>query len=68
MLIGPGLFTFVFAQFIGPWRTLRIPGAPWYLAAVMYAGALVLAWRVTTRKDDVALPVPDSAPISYVDG
>jgi DHA1 family tetracycline resistance protein-like MFS transporter len=68
MLIGPGLFTFVFAQFIGPWRTLRIPGAPWYLAAIMYAGALVLAWRVTTRKHDVALPVPDSAPISYVDG
>ncbi|MGA8535242.1 MAG: TCR/Tet family MFS transporter [Candidatus Tumulicola sp.] len=68
MLLGPGLFTFVFAQFIGPWGAAGIPGAPWYLAALMYAGALVLAWRVTTAKDDVVLPVPESAPISYVDG
>jgi DHA1 family tetracycline resistance protein-like MFS transporter len=68
MLVGPGLFTFVFAQFIGPWRALGIPGAPWYLAALLYAGALLLAWRVTTAKDDVVLPVPEGAPISYVDG
>ncbi|MBV8373584.1 MAG: TCR/Tet family MFS transporter [Candidatus Eremiobacteraeota bacterium] len=68
MLIGPGLFTLVFAQFVGPLRELRIPGAPWYLAALMYAGAFVLAWRVTTPRDDVALPIPEAAPISYVDG
>jgi DHA1 family tetracycline resistance protein-like MFS transporter len=68
MLIGPGLFTFAFAQFIGPWRSAGLPGAPWYLAALMYAGAFVFAWRATTRNDDVILPVPESAPISYVDG
>jgi DHA1 family tetracycline resistance protein-like MFS transporter len=68
MLVGPGLFTIVFAQFIGPWRSAGIPGAPWYVAALMYAGAFVLAWRATTRRDDIVLPVPEPAPISYVDG
>jgi MFS transporter, DHA1 family, tetracycline resistance protein len=68
MLVGPGLFTVVFAQFIGPWRSLRLSGAPWYLAALMYAAAFVLAWRVTTRRDDVVLQIPEPAPISYVDG
>ncbi len=68
MLVGPGLFTVVFAQFIGPWRSFGLPGAPWYLAALMYAGAFVLAWRVTTRSDDVVLQIPEPAPISYVDG
>lgn len=68
MLVGPGLFTIVFAQFIGPWRSANIPGAPWYVAALMYAGAFVLAWRVTTRSDDIVLAVPEPAPISYVDG
>lgn len=68
MLIGPGLFTFVFAQFIGPWRAAGLPGAPWYLAALMYAAAFVLAWRVTGKADDVALPAPEPAAVSYVEG
>lgn len=68
MLIGPGIFTFVFAQFIGPLRSVHLPGAPWFLAALMYAAALILAWRVTSRRDDVALPLPDPGPITYVEG
>ena len=28
MLLGPGLFTIVFAQFIGPWRALAFPARP----------------------------------------
>ncbi|HEY5426038.1 MAG TPA: TCR/Tet family MFS transporter [Candidatus Tumulicola sp.] len=68
MLIGPGLFTLAFAQFIGPWRAAGIPGAPWFIAAIMYAGAFVFAWRVTGRKDDVVLPLPDPAPVSYLEG
>lgn len=47
MLIGPALFTVVFAQFIGPWRSARVPGAPWYLSALFYALAFVVAWRAT---------------------
>jgi MFS transporter, DHA1 family, tetracycline resistance protein len=68
MMIGPGIFTFIFAQFIGPWRSLGLPGAPWYVAAIMYAGAFVVAWRVTGKADDVALPLPDPAPIPYLEG
>ncbi len=68
MLLGPGLFTFVFAQFIGPWRNAGVPGAPWYLAAMLYLVALVLAWRVTTARDDVVLPIAEGAPMPYVEG
>ncbi len=68
MLLGPGLFTIVFAQFIGPWRALGVPGAPWYLAALLYTVAFGVAWRATGRADDVALPVPDPAPVTYVEG
>jgi MFS transporter, DHA1 family, tetracycline resistance protein len=67
MLIGPSLFTLVFAQFAGPWRSLGLIGAPWFLAALLYAGSLILAWRVTSRIDDVVLPVPEPAPPVYAE-
>ena len=47
-LIGPGLFTQVFAHFISGDRAAQIPGAPFLLASCMLACATVLAW-VTTR-------------------
>ncbi|HEY1653574.1 MAG TPA: TCR/Tet family MFS transporter [Candidatus Tumulicola sp.] len=68
MLLGPGLFTAAFAQFIGPWRAAGVPGAPWYIAAVLYAAAFVIAWRATGKADDIALPTPDPAPITYAEG
>ena len=68
MLLGPGLFSFVFAQFVGPWRSAGVTGAPWYLAAALYLGALALAWRVTTTKDDVILPLPEATAITTVEG
>jgi DHA1 family tetracycline resistance protein-like MFS transporter len=46
-LIGPGLFTQVFAQSIAPGADWRLPGAPFLLAAVMLLAAMALAWRVT---------------------
>ena len=58
MLIGPSLFTLTFAQFAGPWRHLGLIGAPWLLAALLYVVSLLIAWRVTSRADDVVLPVP----------
>jgi MFS transporter, DHA1 family, tetracycline resistance protein len=67
MLIGPALFTLTFAQFAGPWRSLGLIGAPWFLAALLYVGSLVLAWRVTSRADDVVLPLPDPAPPIYAE-
>jgi MFS transporter, DHA1 family, tetracycline resistance protein len=68
MLLGPSLFTLTFAQFAGPWRSLGLIGAPWFLAALLYAGSLVLAWRVTSRADDVVLPLPEPAPPLYAEG
>ncbi|MBV9102574.1 MAG: MFS transporter, partial [Candidatus Eremiobacteraeota bacterium] len=68
MLIGPGIFTLTFAEFAGPWRGLELLGAPFLLAAAMLALALILAWRVTSRADDVALPLPEAVPAFVVDG
>jgi DHA1 family tetracycline resistance protein-like MFS transporter len=67
MLIGPSLFAFTFAQFAGPWRSLGLIGAPWILAALLYGVSLVLAWRVTSRADDVVLPIPEPAPPVYAE-
>jgi DHA1 family tetracycline resistance protein-like MFS transporter len=67
MLVGPGLFAFTFAQFAGPWRSLGLIGAPWILAALLYAVSLALAWRVTSRADDVVLPIPEPAPPVYAE-
>jgi DHA1 family tetracycline resistance protein-like MFS transporter len=58
-MIGPGLFTFTFAQFIGPEADLHLPGAPFLLSTALLLGALALAWRVTRPAvAEVALPQP----------
>ncbi len=44
-LIGPGLFTLVFAQAIG--GSWQVPGAPFLLAAVLLAAAMGIGWRAT---------------------
>jgi DHA1 family tetracycline resistance protein-like MFS transporter len=62
MLIGPGIFTFVFAKFAGPWRGLGLIGAPWLLAAILYCFALFAAWRATSRSDDVVIAVEPLPP------
>lgn len=67
MLVGPGLFMAVFAQFAGPWRSLGLIGAPWFLAAAMYAAALFVAWRVTSKADDVVIGV-EPIPPQYAEG
>lgn len=46
-LIGPMIFTYTFASFIGPHADLHLPGAPFLLAALMLAGSTVIAWRAT---------------------
>jgi MFS transporter, DHA1 family, tetracycline resistance protein len=68
MLIGPGIFTLTFARFAGPWHSLGLLGAAFFLAAAMVAAALVVAWRVTSREDDVVLPLPEPVPMTVVEG
>jgi len=46
-MIGPLVFTNVFASFIAANRDWHLPGAPYLLAALMVAGSTVMAWRVT---------------------
>lgn len=46
-MIGPLLFTGVFAYFIDPKAPAQIPGSPFLLSALLVAVALVVAWRST---------------------
>jgi DHA1 family tetracycline resistance protein-like MFS transporter len=46
-MIGPGLFTLTFAHFIGAGADWHAPGAPFLLAALLLAAAMVLGARAT---------------------
>jgi len=46
MLIGPGLFSFTFAWFINAQHGWVLPGAPWYLAALLLFVAMLMAFTV----------------------
>jgi DHA1 family tetracycline resistance protein-like MFS transporter len=46
-LLGPGLFTQIFALFIGAGASLHVPGAPFLLAALLLCAATIVAWRAT---------------------
>jgi DHA1 family tetracycline resistance protein-like MFS transporter len=45
-IIGPVLFTQVFAFFLQPHRGLYVPGAPFLLGSTLMATAFVVAWNV----------------------
>jgi DHA1 family tetracycline resistance protein-like MFS transporter len=49
-LIGPGMFTFVFAAAIRPGNRFHLPGAPFLLASAILLAALPLALLVTRRE------------------
>jgi DHA1 family tetracycline resistance protein-like MFS transporter len=49
-LIGPGLFTFVFAAAIKPGVRIHLPGAPFLLAAAILLSALPVAAVVTRQR------------------
>jgi DHA1 family tetracycline resistance protein-like MFS transporter len=49
-LIGPGLFTWTFAHFIGAGTAWHLPGAPFFLGALLLFAALILAIRVTRER------------------
>jgi DHA1 family tetracycline resistance protein-like MFS transporter len=46
-IISPSLYTQVFAKGIDPASPIHLPGAPFYLAALLLMCAFALAWRAT---------------------
>jgi len=50
-VIGPTLFTLTYAFFIGSGAPISLPGAPFLLAALLMAGSLVLAGKVTRKRE-----------------
>lgn len=49
-LIGPGIFTQVFATFIGSRAGLHVPGAPFILASAMLLVACAIGWAATRQR------------------
>jgi DHA1 family tetracycline resistance protein-like MFS transporter len=61
-IIGPVLFSQVFAWFIAPNHSFHVPGAPFYLAALMLGGAMVLSTRLAQSGRTAASGIPDVIP------
>ena len=49
-LVGPFLFTLTFAYFISDSAPVKLPGAPFLLAAALLVLAVVIAWRTLDTK------------------
>ena len=59
-LIGPSLFTLTFAHFISSGRAVSLPGAPFFLASLLLAAALLVAWRVTrSHQASISSPIQE---------
>lgn len=66
-MLGPLLFTQVFAVSIAPHRAVHVPGAPYFVAALLMLASLLLAVYVARPAPRVASassssPAPDSIP------
>lgn len=59
-IIGPGVFTGIFAAVIGPFADWHLPGAPFLLAALAMVAATVLALVVT--RAHAGATKPETAP------
>jgi DHA1 family tetracycline resistance protein-like MFS transporter len=55
-LLGPFLFTLIFAYFIGAQAPLKLPGAPFLLASALLVLAFVIAARTLSRRAATRLP------------
>jgi DHA1 family tetracycline resistance protein-like MFS transporter len=48
-LLGPAIFTQVFAMFIGPRVGANLPGAPFIVSALMLVAAAAIGWHATSK-------------------
>ena len=53
-LIGPGLFTWVFARSIGVHAVIHLPGSPFFLASILLLAALAVAIVFAPRREAAA--------------
>ncbi len=56
-MLGPGLFTWLFAKAVGDWSGLHLPGLPYYVAAGLMVCSVLLG-LATGSKDDRAAAHP----------
>ena len=61
VIIGPALFTFTFAYFIDAKHGWNIPGAPWYLAALLLFFAMIMSTRIPRVSADAESTSPAPA-------
>jgi MFS transporter, DHA1 family, tetracycline resistance protein len=61
-MAGPVLFTQVFALAISPRAQIHLPGAPYYLAALLLSSSLMLAVYVTRPSAEAARVAPQPTP------
>ena len=54
-VIGPTLFTVIFAFFIGTRAPVNLPGAPFLLSALLMISSLILTARITYARDQRSL-------------
>jgi len=52
-MVGPVLFSGVFAYSVDVKHGWKAPGAAWFVGSALLVISLVIAWRVTTADDDV---------------
>ena len=60
-VIGPFLFSGIFAWFINPKHSFYVPGAPYYLAAALLFTAMLMATRVEQPQFGQVSPTPDGS-------
>jgi len=65
-IIGPVLYTSVFATFIGDHAPMRLPGAPFLVAAVLLATAGLVAWRYARVPKEAQAPAMEPTPPTVV--
>ena len=66
-MVGPVIFTQVFALAISPRATCHLPGAPYYVAAMFLLSSLLLAVWVTRPGEAVPAIAGDAAPLDPAD-
>ncbi len=49
-MLGPGLFTWLFAKAVGDWSGLHLPGLPYYVAALLMLCSVALGLATGMRK------------------